>query len=125
MEEIQKYLKQLEIALNRHPEYKPEAYNFVMSGLHYTTGKLKEHRHITGQELSVGIKEYALEQYGVLAKTVLNYWGITETYDFGKIVYNLIEVGLMTKTEEDSLEDFKNVYNFDDAFLVKIDFDIE
>lgn len=73
-------------------------------------------RHVTGQELCEAARLYATEQYGYLAKTVLNSWGIYTTSDFGEIVYNLIRVGLMRKTKEDRREDFDNVYDFEEAF---------
>jgi len=114
--EIASYMKRLAKVTTKYTEYKTEAYHFIMVGLHYTLGKLKEQRHLTGQELSCGIRDYALEQFGPLVKTVFEYWGIRETYDFGKIVYYLIEEGLMAKTDEDSIEDFRDVYSFDEAF---------
>ena len=124
MDEMRKVFEQLESVYRKHPEYKKEAYHFVMVALHYTLNKLKEHRHLTGQELSHGIRDYALEQFGSLAKTVFEYWGISETFDFGKIVYYMIDEGLMSKTEEDSINDFKDVYTFEDAFHQTIDYDI-
>jgi uncharacterized repeat protein (TIGR04138 family) len=73
-------------------------------------------RHVTGQELCEAIRRYALDQYGLMAKTVLNSWGVHETGDFGEIVFNLIRVGRMRKTPHDRREDFDNVYDFGVAF---------
>lgn len=73
-------------------------------------------RHVSGQELCEAARRYASQQYGYLAKTVLNSWGIYTTSDFGEIVYNLIRVGLMRKTREDRREDFDNVYDFEEVF---------
>jgi len=73
-------------------------------------------RHLTGQELCEAIRQYAVEEYGYLAKSVLNGWGVHTTRDFGNIVFNLIEIKRMKKTREDRLEDFDNVYDFDTAF---------
>jgi len=73
-------------------------------------------RHVTGQELCEAIRRYALEQYGYMAKTVLNSWGVYSTGDFGEIVYNLIRIGQMRKTPQDRREDFDDVYQFDTAF---------
>ncbi len=70
-------------------------------------------RHLTGQELCEAIRQYALEQYGYMAKSVLNTWGVRCTGDFGNIVFNLIEIGRMKKTDEDQREDFDDVYDFD------------
>lgn len=73
-------------------------------------------RHLTGQELCEGIREFALEQYGFMAKVVLNSWGVQTTGDFGEIVYNMIRVGLMKKSKSDRREDFNDVFDFEDAF---------
>jgi uncharacterized repeat protein (TIGR04138 family) len=108
-----------------------EAYHFVREALAYAHTVLhmagespgqgestesKGERHLTGQQLCQAIRQYALEQYGYLAKTVLNNWGIETTGHFGDIVYNLIRIGLMKKSPEDRREDFDDVYEFDDAF---------
>jgi uncharacterized repeat protein (TIGR04138 family) len=73
-------------------------------------------RHVSGQELCEAIRHYALQQYGYMAKTVLNSWGIRATSDFGEIVFNLIRVGQMRKTPADALVDFDNIYDFEVAF---------
>ncbi len=73
-------------------------------------------RHVTGQELCGAIRHFAIEQFGYMAKTVLNNWGINVTADFGEIVFNLIEIGQMRKTSNDRREDFEGVYDFDAAF---------
>ena len=73
-------------------------------------------RHVTGQELCEAIRQFALEQYGYMAKTVLNNWGVHGTGDFGEIVFNLIRIGRMRKTPQDRREDFESVYDFDTAF---------
>ncbi len=73
-------------------------------------------RHVTGQQLCEAIKEYALFQYGYMAKDVLGSWGIKGTGDFGEIVFNLIRIEQMRKTPHDRKEDFQNVYDFDVAF---------
>ena len=70
-------------------------------------------RHLTGQELCEAIRLFALDQYGYMAKSVLNHWGVTTTGDFGEIVFNLIEVGQMHKTAHDRREDFNAVFKFD------------
>ena len=73
-------------------------------------------QHVSGQELCESIQQFALEQYGYMAKTVLNNWGIHATGDFGDIVFNLIRIGQMRKTSQDHREDFDDVYDFDTAF---------
>ncbi len=100
----------------RNLKYKLEAYSFLLSALHHTMKKINPPRHISGREFCKGILDYAIDQFGPMARTVLESWGIKSTLDFGIIVFDLVEVELMRKTEEDSLDDFKDVYNFDTAF---------
>ena len=73
----------------------------------------RRERHLTGQELCEAIRVYALDQFGYMAKCVLNHWGVERTRDFGEIVYNLIEIGQMRKTPEDRREDFDQVFDFE------------
>ncbi len=120
MEEMERMLKKIEGILEKEMNYKFEAYSFVMAGLHDTVSKLSRPRHVTGRELCEGLRDYALEQFGPLARTVLEYWGIRSTKDFGKIVFLLIETELLKKTEEDSVHDFEKVYDFDQAFQYEI-----
>ena len=103
--------------------YKAEAYQFVGEALNYAQETREEQpsdaeqseSHLTGQQLCDVIRLYALEQSGLLAQSVLNSWGVFETSDFGEIVYNLIRIGRMKKSEEDRREDFDDVYSFDTA----------
>lgn len=96
--------------------YKPDSYEFVTQALHFTQTKLKRQGHINGRELAEGCAEFAIEQYGPMAKTVLNHWGIAKTEDFGNIVFNMIENKLFSRTESDSISDFKDVYDFNAVF---------
>ena len=73
-------------------------------------------RHVSGRELCEAARQYALQQYGFLAPTVLGSWGVQRTADFGEIVFNMIEIGQMRKTKRDKREDFHDVYDFHDAF---------
>ena len=77
----------------------------------------KTQRHVTGQELLEGVREYALEQFGPMAHTVLTSWGLERCEDFGEIVFNLIEYGVFSKNEDDTKEDFTAIYDFEEAFL--------
>ncbi len=70
-------------------------------------------RHVTGQQLCEAIRAYAHEQFGYLAKQVLNSWGVNSTGDFGEMVYNLIRIGHMRKTPKDRREDFDDVFDFE------------
>ena len=104
----------------RDRRYAPEAYLFLHEGLMRTLKNVQEKekkpRQITGAELSAGLREYALDQYGPLAMTVLGRWGLRTTRDFGEIVFLLLEAGLLGKTEEDKIEDFDDLFDFDAAF---------
>ncbi len=111
------FLRKISEIAEKDGRYGKEAYLFILAGLEYTLSELKERRHLTGQELSWGIAAYARDQYGYLAKTVLNNWGIHKTNDFGEIVYLLIDNGLMGKTEEDRKEDFFDVFDFSKEFV--------
>jgi uncharacterized repeat protein (TIGR04138 family) len=106
----------LQTILTRDPRYAAEAYAFVRSGLDYTVRRLEKPRHVSGQELLDGIREFALAEFGPMTQTVLNGWGIQRTEDIGEIVFNMVESGLLGKTEKDSRDDFSNGYDFDEAF---------
>ncbi|UYV13010.1 MAG: hypothetical protein NCW75_01685 [Phycisphaera sp.] len=75
-----------------------------------------ETRHVSGQELCLGLRSLAVEKYGLLARTVLRGWGVSKTEDFGKIVYAMVDTGLLRTSEQDSLDDFRGVYEFEEAF---------
>lgn len=79
-------------------------------------GEGEPERHVSGQELCEAMRQYAHEQYGYMAKSVLNHWSIYSTGDFGEIVFNLIEIEQMRKTPNDRREDFDNVFDFDEGF---------
>ena len=112
---MKKVFALLEI-LDKDKRYDPEAYSFIMASMDYTMKKLKRKGHVSGEELSIGVKDYCLEQFGPMARVVLEKWGIKSTNDFGEIVFNLINSGLLGKTDEDHKEDFHNRYDFKEAF---------
>jgi uncharacterized repeat protein (TIGR04138 family) len=107
------------------PRFDRKAYDFVRLGLDHTVKELKKKdssraarsAHVSGKELLEGLRAYALDQYGPLAKTVLNSWGVKKCSDFGDIVFNLIEYNVFSKTDNDRREDFADLYSFDDAFV--------
>lgn len=102
--------------LQRDRRFSRDAYEFVREALDYTRVWMDRKGHVSGQELLEGIRRYALDQFGPMAKTVLNMWGITSCEHFGAIVFNLIEQKVFSKTAEDSMEDFRSGYDFDEAF---------
>ncbi|MBU3912274.1 MAG: hypothetical protein KKD90_06800 [Candidatus Omnitrophica bacterium] len=101
---------------DKDKRYDPEAYSFVMAALGVTTKKLGRKGHISGGELLEGIKEYALEEFGPMARLVLEHWGVKKTDDFGEIVFTMIDVGVLGKTEKDTKKDFVDRFDFKDAF---------
>jgi uncharacterized repeat protein (TIGR04138 family) len=105
--------------------YKLEAYVFVINALDYTMSRLKRRGHVTGPELLDGIRHLAKREFGPMARSVLENWGITRTADFGEIVFILIGAGLFGKTEEDSIADFADVYDFADVFDDQYDWSID
>ena len=111
----------MDVAVGQYgPRYRRDAYLFVRDALDFTqkaaARERREGLHVTGQELLAGVRDYALAQFGPMAITVLDDWGITRCEDFGEIVFNVVEAGLFPKTDKDSREDFQNGYNFEEAF---------
>ncbi|HUT56467.1 MAG TPA: Minf_1886 family protein [Phycisphaerae bacterium] len=122
----------MERVIRSDGRYPPEAYSLLHEGLSkavqeiygddaQTTGR----RHVSGRQLCLAIREMAIERWGLLAKTVLARWNIHSTLDFGNMVYLLIEHDFMRKTEEDSIDDFRDVYDFDKAFGGHDDFELK
>lgn len=100
----------------RYPGYHETAYLFILSALKYTIDRLGEQRHISGRELAEGCRDLALDRWGLMARQVLEYWGIRSTRDLGEIVFALVDCGVLVKREEDSCEDFHAVYDFEQVF---------
>lgn len=96
--------------------YKEGAYAFVMEALSFTQKKFRNPRHLSGEELLDGIKELLLRKFGPMTISVLKHWGIKSTEDFGNIVFNLVKNKVLTKTEDDSIEHFRNGYDFTEVF---------
>lgn len=113
------FLHDIEALAERDGRYSRAAYLFVYDALQHTVEKLgkasmpREQRHVSGRDLIYGISEYALDQFGPLTLTVFDHWGIRETRDFGEIVFNLVNDNLMSKTDDDRIEDFTDVFEFD------------
>ncbi|PYO37449.1 MAG: hypothetical protein DMD74_00875 [Gemmatimonadetes bacterium] len=100
----------------RDGRYHERAYLFVLAALEYAQGRLPARRHLSGGELAWACRDFALEQFGLLAPTVLAHWGVAATQDFGRIVFMLIDVGLLARQDSDRIEDFDQVYDFAEAF---------
>lgn len=96
--------------------YQEDAYDFIMDALAYTQKKYKRKRHVSGEEMLEGVKDFSMKKFGPMTMAVLEHWGIKSTEDIGNIVFNLVENNVLSKTEEDTLDTFKNGYNFEEVF---------
>lgn len=103
----------------RNPRYTAEAYLFVLGGLHQKLAELDRPRHISGGELAEAVRDLAIGRFGLLAKIVLEHWGIHSTEDIGEIVFLLVDHGVLTKQDSDRREDFAGLYTFEEAFEVE------
>ena len=100
----------------REPRFHEQAYLFVLSALEMCQAQLTVRRHITGVELAHACRDLALERYGLMAKMVLDYWGISATADIGDIVFTLVDLGFLLSQPQDTREEFADVFEFDLAF---------
>lgn len=107
--------------------YPPDAFEFVREGLEYTVHAIHgpqsdltdgEDRHVNGRQLSLGLRDHAIRRFGLMTQSVLAYWNIHRSDDFGRIVYAMIEQNLLSRTDRDREEDFCGVFDFDEAFSV-------
>lgn len=98
------------------PRFDERAYLFVLAALEFAQGKLEARRHITGRELAVACRDLAVERYGVMAKMVLEQWGVTSTRDIGGVVFALVDLGLLIRQPTDTKDDFIDIFDFDRAF---------
>lgn len=112
----------IDLIQREDPRYEKGAYYFVRQALDHTLKNLssgetqRSGSHVSGQELLDGIRKFALEQYGPMTMTLLDYWHIRQCSDFGDIVFNLVDYGVLGKTDNDQPEDFQEGYDFRDAF---------
>jgi uncharacterized repeat protein (TIGR04138 family) len=100
----------------RNPRFQGKAYLFVLSALHHVMEGLDSPRHISGEELAEGVRDLAIREFGPMARTVLEYWGIHCTRDLGEIVFALVEAGVLIREDDDHLDDFRDLFDFEEAF---------
>ena len=107
----------------RDGRYSPEAFVFLFASLEHAVrlaGKDSAQgaeRHVTGQELLAGLRENAIETFGPLAAHVWRAWGVKSALDWGRIVFLLVEAGLLNRQESDTIEDFRPGFDFDSVFV--------
>jgi uncharacterized repeat protein (TIGR04138 family) len=116
------FAEALDSIIASDPRYARDAYVFLRDALDFTTKQQKKLkgttvRHVSGPELLEGVKVYALKEFGPMVMTVFSYWGLQACEDVGHMVFNLIGAGIFGKTDEDSIEDFRNVYSFEETFV--------
>ena len=116
------FAEALESLVAHDPRFQRDGYIFLRDALDFTTKQQKKIkgvsvRHVTGPELLDGVRQYALKEFGPMVMTVFDSWGIRSCEDIGHMVFNLIGAGVFGKTEQDSIQDFKNVYDFKEAFV--------
>lgn len=100
----------------REPRFDEGAYLFVLASLEFCQRRLDERRHITGRELAIACRDLALDRFGVMARLVLEHWGLRSTADIGDVVFTLVELGLLMSQPTDSRDEFVDVFEFDQAF---------
>ncbi|MEP7345497.1 MAG: Minf_1886 family protein [Gemmatimonadaceae bacterium] len=100
----------------RETRYHEHAYLFVLAALEYCQQRLPERRHIDGRELAFACRDMALDRFGVMARMVLEHWGVVGTADIGQLVFTLVDVGLLIRQVTDAQDDFTDVFSFDVAF---------
>ena len=100
----------------REPRFHEHAYLFVLAALEYCQQRVLERRHISGQELACACRDLALERYGLMARLVLDHWGVRNTEDIGDIVFALVDLGLLISQATDTRDEFHRVFDFDQAF---------
>ena len=99
--------------------FRPEAYLFALEALEHAMQKQETPKHITGEDLLGFIRQLGVDRYGPMAPDVFNSWGVRNTLDFGRIVFHLVDRELLRKRDEDSLTDFLDKFDFDEAFTMK------
>lgn len=130
------HFAELADVVRRDPRYAYEAYEFVLFQALAHTQKLlgrkpcesstgEEQLHVSGPELLEGIRDLALREFGMMARTVFHMWGIDSTDDIGRIVFNLVEANKMSKTDQDTLDDFHNIYDLDEVLVKNFEIRLE
>jgi uncharacterized repeat protein (TIGR04138 family) len=103
----------------QHGSFQPEAYLFALEALEHAMQTQDTPTHITGEDLLGFIRQLGADRYGPMAPDVFNSWGVRNTLDFGRIVFHLVDRDLLRKRDEDSLTDFLDKFDFDEAFSMK------
>jgi uncharacterized repeat protein (TIGR04138 family) len=100
----------------RESRYEEGAYLFVLAALEYSQAQLQVRRHITGRELAIACRDLAIDRYGIMARVVLERWGMASTDDIGSVVFTLVDLGFLASQPTDTRDQFSDVYDFVEAF---------
>ena len=114
--------KSFEQVVREDGRYPLEAYAFLNEAL--AMAAKREHgqqvpagnRHVTGKQLCLAARDLAAERWGLMAPAVLGKWNIRRTADLGAMVFLMVDNGFMKKTDEDSLDDFNDVFDLQESF---------
>lgn len=110
--------RKLEDLAESSGRFRTEAFLFIFRALEHCRQRTQRAGHVSGQELTESARQLAISEFGPMAKSVLNHWGVAQTEDFGRIVFLLVEHELLAKTDDDKLEDFRNGFDFETAFVL-------
>lgn len=116
MRNVKDFLVRLDRIIQTDTRYNRHSYFFVMTALSRTIGQSPKARHISGRELLQGIRREARDQFGPMAGTVFCAWGLKDSLDFGRVVFNMVHEGILSKTDSDRLEDFHDEGFFENLF---------
>lgn len=116
MAEPREFLQQIETIAETHGSFRPEAYRFVLEALERAMAGMEREQHISGEVLLDRIKELGRDRFGIMATDVFAAWGVHSTLDFGRCVFHLVDGGLLSSRDEDSLRDFIDKFDFRQAF---------
>ena len=113
----------LDIIVAKDPRYDHEAYVFLRDALDFTIKQLKKNkedisRHVSPPQLLDGVRQFAIKEFGPMVTTVFLYWGVRNSGDIGEMVFNLIRIGIFGKAETDTIEQFRNYYDFEEVFVL-------
>lgn len=120
MNDTMDLLRKVEALAERRGVFRPEAYVFVLEALELAVASQDEPGHVSGEDLLEGIRGLGRDRYGALAGVVFNAWGVRGTVDFGRIVFHLVDEGLLHKRDEDTLADFIDKFDFREAFALRV-----
>lgn len=123
--ELNRSLKKIGTIIRTDDRYQAEVYLFVQDAFAHAAARLGQQRGLTARELLEGFRSLALERFGPTARLVLEHWGVRTTEDVGCVVMNMVAAGLMRKSEEDTLEDFRDVFDFREEFEAKFSYRVD